>query len=215
MQINSNRVHHFQDGTLSKELISNPSILNESVGLAFHNSEGLVFWDDTNCAQLYPTNSAQPKTSVEIPARIWGIYPYEELFLIVAAPVPEISAEHFASLHFWHSRYYNYMPQARLKLNHDSTLKFDVADEFERLEPLLSPGKETLLLRWCSNSPTTSTLTSFSIAVNLKSVLEEIIYSHSLSLNIQSKITASMKKHNIDLHTTAFVTENYVVTGKD
>ncbi|VUZ40493.1 unnamed protein product, partial [Hymenolepis diminuta] len=201
------------DGSYSGEILSQPKEFTQNGNqrlLALQGSKNLLFTDNSNFAKLYPLNSQIPTASVQLPATVWGIFPFGELFLFVCAPVTEYEKDSFASLHFWSPSDKSILLQSKLKVKHKWYTKAFLFQSAKVLSPLLGPNQINLLLRWTCLEPTDA---SFSIAVNLSSLFKLLHGGRKYLIDLDSHIPTSMVKHDINLEKTVFLADDIAVTG--
>uniref|UniRef100_A0A5K3FXU3 EGF-like domain-containing protein n=1 Tax=Mesocestoides corti TaxID=53468 RepID=A0A5K3FXU3_MESCO len=201
------------DGICHKEIFSRQktrSTASETRGfLALHKEAGLLFADDQNLAQLHPFSPKLPSAAVQLPSTIWGVFPFGDLFLIVAAPLAD-DRDSFASLHFWSPVLKLFVVQSRLRIKTSWRTKGYLPSNAKRLPPLLSPSQEKVLLRW--SCPAVNTY-SFCITVDMSAVSKEVASKPNPVIATDPHISATLTKHPIDLRRTTFLTEDYGVTG--
>ncbi|KAM7537256.1 hypothetical protein Aperf_G00000062129 [Anoplocephala perfoliata] len=201
------------DGSYNKEILSQPKDLSQSGYqrlIALYKSDGLLFTDGPTNAQLYPLNSETSSASVQLPSTVWGVFSFRELFLFVSAPMSGSENESFASLHFWSPSNKSLPIQCRLKIKPQWLSEGYISQDSRRLPPLLGPNRANLLLRWVS---TGSEELSFSIAIDLSWISEQLSGLRKPLLVLDSHIPTSLIKHSIDLKKTVFLAEDIAVSG--
>lgn len=179
--------------------------------MSFHEKNGLLFADDKNNAQLYPLNTDLPSATVQLPSNVWGVFPIDDLVLFVTTSITGVTKDSFASLHFWSPALKALVAESRLREKPSWQKKGYLPQDAKRLQPLLGPNQENLLLRWLCPS---SEEYSFSITVNLSTVCRELKFSTKPLIALDPHISTTLVRHSMNLHETTFLTADIAVTGE-
>ncbi|KAL5110062.1 hypothetical protein TcWFU_003150 [Taenia crassiceps] len=201
------------DGSCQREILFRPKSQSDprTCGIiSLYEKNGLLFADNANNAHLYPLNADLPSASVRLPTTIWGVFPFNDLVLFVTASINGITNDSFASLHIWSPALKALVVESPLRVKPPWAKKGFLPQDAKRLQPLLGPNRENLLLRWlCLGSEDYS----FSVTVNLSTVCREIKLNKKPLVTLDPNISATLVRHSMNLHRTTFLTTDIAVTG--